>query len=76
MKVFPVITFIQAHILSITMAYTVDKNYKVVRVITAVMQRNTDNKFPISIRKYYSNRITISGEQITVIFSYFAYSSA
>ena len=49
---------------------------RIVRVITAVIQRNTDNKFPISIRKCYSNRITISGEQITVIFSYFAYSSA
>ena len=58
------IAFIQAHILSITMAYTVDNNYKVARVITAVIQRNTDNKFPTSIRKCYSHRITISGERI------------
>ena len=72
----PVITFIQAYILSITTAYTVDKNYRRVRGITAVIRRHTDKKFLISIRKCYYYQINISSEQMSVIFSYFAYSSA
>ena len=40
---------IQAHILSIDRVYSVDRNSKRVRAIAAVIQRNKDNKFLISI---------------------------
>ena len=56
----PMITFIQAHILSITTAYTVDKNYRRVCVITAVNRRHTDNKFLISIRNSIIIRLILA----------------
>ena len=39
----------QAHVLSITMAYSVDTNSRRIRVITDVIQRNKDIKSLISI---------------------------
>jgi hypothetical protein len=39
----------QAHVLSITMAYSVDTNSRRIRVINAVIRRNKDIKSLISI---------------------------
>jgi hypothetical protein len=43
------ITSVQARILSISRAYSVNKNFRRIRAITAVIHRNKDNNFLISI---------------------------
>jgi hypothetical protein len=44
-----VITPVQAHILFIDRAYSVDENCRKARTIVVVIRRNNDNKFLISI---------------------------
>ncbi len=43
------ITSVQAHIFLKSRAYSVDKNSRRIRAITALIRRNKDNKFLISI---------------------------
>ena len=43
------ITSVQAHILCISRAYSIDKNSRRVHAITAVVRRKKDNNFLISI---------------------------
>ena len=65
----------QAHVLSITMAYSVDTNSTRIRVITGSIQRNKDIKSLISIGSDIIIGLLSAVKKVCNIF-YFAYISA